>query len=111
MPNLVEVGPVLAFDRWNVAAILAMAVVTFACRAGGYWLFRMVHPSPFLRAVLRYVPGTLFISFVTPALVDGGAAQWTGAAVTLAVMLVTRSQSGAIIGGTVAAWAVWGFWR
>lgn len=97
----------MTFDRWNVAAILAMAVVSFGCRAGGYWLFRMARPSPFLSAALDYIPGALFVSFVAPALVAGGAAQWVGMVVTLAIMVATRSQPGAIVGGTAAAWAVW----
>lgn len=100
-----------ALEGWNVAAILAMAAATFACRAGGYWLFRLVRPSPFLRSVLGYIPGALFISFAVPALVAGGVPQWVGAAATLAIMVKTRSQSGAIVGGTAAAWLVWSFWR
>ena len=40
-------------------AILAMAGATFACRYGGYWLFRQIKPTPALRAALGYIPGAL----------------------------------------------------
>lgn len=95
------------FDRWTVAAIMAMAAASFGCRAGGYWLFRLVRPSPFLRAMLGYLPGAMFVSFVAPALATGGVMRWVGAGVTLAIMLATRSQPAAIVGGVAAAWAVW----
>ena len=97
----------LALDPWTLAAILAMAAATYACRGGGYWLFRHITPTPAVRAVLGYVPGTLFVGYVVPALAAGGAQQWAGAAATVAVMLATRNLALAILGGTAAAWAVW----
>lgn len=91
----------------TLAAIAGMAVATYVCRAGGYWLFRQIRPSPLLRAVLAYIPGTLFVSYVAPALASGGLQQWVGAAATLALMAATGSFAGAIFGGTAAAWLVW----
>jgi uncharacterized membrane protein len=91
----------------TLAAIVGMTLATYACRAGGYWLFRQIRPSPLLRAVLAYIPGTLFVSYVAPALVSGGAQQWVGAAATLALMMGTGSFAGAIFGGTAAAWLVY----
>lgn len=96
-------------DPRTLAAILGMALAAFACRAGGYWLFRRVRPSPLLRDLLVYIPGTLFVSYVVPALVAGGALQWVGAAATLAIMAATRSMGWAVILGTAAAWA-WQAW-
>ncbi len=97
----------MTLDPWVLAAIGAMALATYLTRAGGYWLFRVVSPPPAVRAVLGYIPGTLFVSYVVPALVEGGVQQWVGAAATLAVMLATRNLALAILGGTAAAAVVW----
>ncbi len=99
----------MRLDRWSLAAIAAMAAVTFACRAGGYLLFRQIRPGARLRALLGYLPGALFVAYVVPALVGGGVPQWAGAAVTVGAMLATRSIGLATIIGTAAAWAVWRF--
>ncbi len=97
----------MTLDPWVLAAIGAMALATYLTRAGGYWLFRVISSPPVVRAMLGYIPGTLFVSYVVPALVVGGVQQWVGAAVTLAVMLATRNLALAILGGTAAAAVVW----
>ena len=97
----------MTLDPWTLAAIAAMAVATFATRAGGYLLFRAFSPPPVVRAMLGYVPGTLFVSYVLPALAAGGVQQWVGALATAAVMLATRNLAAAILGGTAAAGLVW----
>ena len=94
-------------DVWTVAAIGAMALATFACRGGGYWLFRQIRPSGGVRAALGYVPGALFVSYVVPALAAGGVKEWVGAAAAAGIMIANRNLSLAILGGTAAAWAVW----
>lgn len=99
----------MSLDPWTLAAIAGMALVTFACRAGGWWLFRQIRPSQTLRAVLSYLPGALFVAYVAPALAGGGPQQWAGAAVTVAAMLATRSLGIATVLGTAAAWVVWQF--
>jgi uncharacterized membrane protein len=97
----------MRLEPWNVASILGMAIASYACRGGGYWLFSKIRPTPFLRSVLSYVPGTLFVSLVAPALATGGPQRWVGAVATLAAMALTRNLAGAIVAGTAAAWAVW----
>ncbi len=88
-------------------AICGMALATYATRAGGYLLFRLVRPPPLVRAALTYVPGALFVSYVVPALATGGPQHWVGALATVGLMVWTRSLAVAILGGTGAAWAVW----
>jgi uncharacterized membrane protein len=95
------------FESGTVAAIALMGLATYASRGGGYWLFRQISPTPAMRAVLAYVPGTLFVSFVVPALLQGGFQPCVGAAATLAVMLTTRNLVAAIAAGVGAAWIVW----
>jgi uncharacterized membrane protein len=104
----------VTFDPWTLAAIIGMALATYLCRGGGYWLFRQIRPSRGARALLGYLPGALFVSYVAPALVAGGSLQWVGAAATLVIMWRSRNLSLAILGGTAAAWAVWSLpalWR
>ena len=91
----------------TLAAILAMTVATYACRAGGYLLFTRIRPTPFLRSVMSYIPGGIFMSYVTPALVHGGLPSWVGAAVTVGIMAATRNLAIGILLGTAATWSVW----
>ena len=97
----------MSFDPKTLAAITLMALATYACRGGGYWLFRQIKPSPLLRSILSYVPGALFVSFVVPAMVQGGVQAIAGGIGTIAVMLATRNTALSIIGGVAVAWAVW----
>lgn len=99
----------MTLDPWTLLAILTMTVATYACRGGGYWLFRQITPSKLVRSVLAYVPGTLFVSFVVPAIVQGGLQPMAGAAGTVAVMLATRNLALSIAAGVGACWAVWAF--
>ncbi len=103
----------MTLDPWTMAAIMGMALVTYLCRGGGYWLFRQIRPSRGARALLGYLPGTLFVSYVAPALLAGGWPQWVGAVATLAIMRRSRNLGLAIFGGTAVAWVVWSlpsFW-
>lgn len=99
----------MTFDPWVLATIFGMAMATYATRAGGYLLFRVFRMPPLIRAALTYVPGALFISYVAPALANGGVQQWVGAVATVALMVGTRSLGAAILGGVAAAWLVWSF--
>lgn len=97
----------MSLDPWVLAAIAAMTLATFTTRAGGYVLFKAFRPPPGLRAMLTYIPGTLFVSYVVPALAAGHARDWLGAAVVVAIMLATRQAAFAILGGTAATWLAW----
>ncbi|HQT63932.1 MAG: hypothetical protein B7Z75_03885 [Acidocella sp. 20-57-95] len=81
------------------AAIAAMALVTLACRCGGYFLFSRITPSPTLRRALAYLPGCIFTAYVVPALVNGPPQNWGGAAVTMAMMAKTRNLGLSIAAG------------
>lgn len=97
----------MRLDPFVLLAILAMSVATYATRAGGYLLFRTFRPGAGVRALLGYIPGTLFIAYVTPALADGRLPEWLGAVAAVGIMLLTRQMSAAILGGTAVAWLVW----
>jgi uncharacterized membrane protein len=94
----------VSLDPITLAAILGMALATFACRASGYLVLRHVQPGPFLRAFLGHLPGTLFVAFAAPAVVREGWAGFAGAAATLIVMRATGSTPAALFAGVAAFW-------
>lgn len=69
-------------DAAALVAIVAMGAVTFAARAGGFFIIKRVRVGPFLRAWMGHVPGAIFVALVAPAVVAGGPAVWLGSAVT-----------------------------
>ena len=87
-------------------AIICMALVTYAARAGGYAVLRALRPPPFVEAVLRHLPGALFMAYVTPPLVAGGWPAWVGAGCVVAVQLRTRNFGLAIVAGVAVVWGL-----
>ena len=55
-----------------------MGTVTYATRAGGFWLAQRLAPGPFLRAWLEHLPGAVFAALVGPMVVGAGPAGWLG---------------------------------
>jgi branched-subunit amino acid transport protein len=93
--------------RWEILlAILAMTAVTYACRAGGYAILRSVRPPAFIEAMLRHLPGALFMAYVTPPLVAGSVPAWAGTVVVVGVQLATRNLGVAICAGVAAVWGL-----
>ena len=85
-------------------AILGMALVSYACRAGGYAVLRAVRPPPFVEATLRHLPGALFVAYVAPPLLAGAWPAWIGAAVVIGAQVVTRNLGVSILAGIGAVW-------
>jgi uncharacterized membrane protein len=88
-------------------AIAGMSLVTYGTRLGGYLLFRAIRPSQAVRTLLGYIPGTLFVAYVAPALAHGRWPEWCGSAAAACIMIWTRELSAAVLGGTAVAWLVW----
>jgi len=78
--------------------------VTYASRAGGYAVLRVVRPPAWVEDVLRHLPGCLFCAYVAPPLLAGSWPAWLGALVVIGVQLRTRNMSLAIILGVAAVW-------
>lgn len=97
----------MRLDPWVLLAIVGMSLATYATRAGGYLLFRAMRPSQQVRALLSYIPGTLFVAYVAPALAQGRLPEWIGTVATLAIMIGSGQMAAAILGGTAVAWLVW----
>lgn len=89
--------------RWDpLIAILGMAVVTYALRAGGLLLADRLPQRGRWAYALERLPGAVLLSVAVPGAVAAGPAGWVGAAVTLAVMVVLRNVFLAIALGTAA---------
>ena len=61
-----------AFGVWMVIA--AMAVVTYAIRAGGFWLMGYVPLTRRVRSILNALPGSVIAAIIVPLAVRGGTA-------------------------------------
>lgn len=85
-------------------AILGMALATYLCRAGGYAVLRVVRPPPFIDAMLRHLPGPIFVAYVTLALTRLGLAGLIGAAAVVLVQWRTGHLSASILAGVAAVW-------
>ena len=84
-----------------LAAIAAMAVAAFVCRASGYFLMRYVRITPRIEAGLQMIPLALVASILAVTALKGGPAEWAGIAAALIAMIVVRNDLGAIIAGIV----------
>lgn len=59
-------------DGWSLAALAVMAVVTYAMRAGGYWLMGRVPFTPRVRRMIEALPGSIIAAMVLPIIVRMG---------------------------------------
>jgi branched-subunit amino acid transport protein len=92
-------------------AILGMAAVTYLCRAGGYAVLRAVRPPPFVEAMLRNLPGPLFVAYIALSVATIGFQGLVGAVVVVVVQWRTRNLSLSILGGVAAVALVQAIWQ
>ena len=85
-----------------LAMLPALAVASYACRAGGFWLMRFVTVTPRVEAALRAAPLSVMVGVVAPAALRGGVAELTGLAVVAAVMWWRQNDVVAMLAGVVA---------
>lgn len=86
----------------SLAAILAMGAVTYATRAGGFWLARRLRPGPFFRAWLEHLPGAVFAALVAPMVAGAGPAGWLAAAAGFLTLRGSGQFLLAIVAGLAA---------
>ena len=86
----------------DLVAIVLMGAVTYASRAGGFWLARRLTPGPFVRAWLEHLPGAVFMALVAPTVVGSGPAGWFAAAAGFGAMRWTGQFLLAIVVGIAA---------
>jgi len=86
-------------------AILAMAAITYAIRAGGLLLANRLPTTGFVAGWMRHIPGAVLASLVAPAiLLKGGQAEWIAAAATALVYMLSRNLFAAMAGGVMAVY-------
>jgi uncharacterized membrane protein len=76
-------------------AIAGMALVTYACRAGGYWTMGFVRMTPRVEGWLAAMPSALVAAILARALASAGPIEIAGVA---AAFLVARFLGGDFVG-------------
>ena len=72
-------------------AIFGMAVVTYACRFGGFWLMNHSKSIKGLERILKHTPGSIVSAIVAPAAFLNGFDDAIAAIVVALIMI--RSQN------------------
>jgi len=85
------------------AAIIAMAAVTYAIRAGGFWLMGYVPLTRRVRSILNALPGSVVVAVILPLSVRGGMAATIAVVTSLVVMALRRNDLLAVVCGMGAA--------
>ena len=80
------------------AAIMAMAVVTYLTRVGGFWLMRFVPEGGFARRWLHHLPGSVVIAILAPMALQGGWAAPVAIIVAIGLGLLRASAIVATFG-------------
>ena len=79
----------MGLDGQVAVAILGMALVTYATRAGGLWAMGRLPTSPRIDAWLRHLPGAILAAIVAPAALAGGLASALATAAAMLIMART----------------------
>ena len=95
-------SPATAIEPATVGVVLAMAVVTYATKAGGLWLVGRLELAERTEIALEVLPGVIVVSIVAGELVAGGPTEWLGAAVVALVVWKTDRLPLALIAGVGA---------
>lgn len=85
----------MAADPEIWIAIAGMALVSYACRAGGYWAMGFVRITPRIEAGLAAMPGAIVAAILARTLSGAGPVEIAGVA---AAFLVARHLGGDFAG-------------
>jgi uncharacterized membrane protein len=88
-----------------LAAIFAVGVVSYGCRAGGFFLMRYVSLTPRVQAGLQAIPISIVGAILGPVAFNGGPAEWAGFAAAIGLMWITGQDFLGVF-GAIAAVAV-----
>ncbi len=86
----------------TIITILGMALVTYATRAGGFWLMGLVTPSPRVEAWLRQIPGAVLVAIIAPTVLASSLAETLAALATVLVAIRTKNVLIAMLVGVAA---------
>ena len=89
---------------WGIlAAILAMAAVTYLMRAGGFFIMAKVPLTPALRRMLEALPGAVVTATILPIIAREGLAAMLAIAAAGVVMVLRRNDFLAVVFGMAVA--------
>lgn len=86
----------------SLLAIIGMAVVTYAIRAGGFLIAERLPSSGFVALWMRKLPGAVLAALIAPEVLRGGPVAWAATIAAALVYLVTRNVLATIVGGVLA---------
>jgi uncharacterized membrane protein len=95
-------------DLATLATWFGMMAVTYASRAGGYWLIRRFPVEGRLKAGLEAVPLAVLTALIAPTVLATGPAETLAAVITL-VLAWRLPVLAAILGGVAAVVLLRGF--
>jgi uncharacterized membrane protein len=95
---------VIGAEGSALAAIAAMAIVTYATRLGGLVLMPRLPSPPWLETWIGYVPGCVLAAIVAPAVLKAGL---PGLAAGALALLLARRTSNLLVPLTAAVVVVW----
>lgn len=78
-------------------AILLMALATYLCRAGGFFLMRFVPITPRVEAGLKALPIALMGAILGPIAANGGPPEWVGLLVAIGAMRLSGNEFVAVL--------------
>jgi uncharacterized membrane protein len=87
-----------------LVAIALMAIVTYATRAGGYWLMGRVTLTPRVAAMLAALPGAVLAALVVPAVLEEGVAGVVALGATALAMRWRGNLLLAMLAGVGTIW-------
>jgi uncharacterized membrane protein len=93
------IDALLAGPAGPYAAIAAMTLATYLCRASGVVLMSRVHLTPRVRRALAALPGSIVVATVAPLAAQAGLPAVAGVAAALVTMMATRTELAALAAG------------
>ncbi|SFU99647.1 Uncharacterized membrane protein [Methylobacterium sp. 174MFSha1.1] len=93
------IDAVLASPAGPWIAILALALVTYLCRASGVVLMSRVRLTPRVERGLRALPGSIVVATALPTGLSAGLPGLLGLITAAGVMALTRFELAAVLAG------------
>lgn len=91
----------LATPYGTLIALIAMAGVTYLCRASGVIFMNRINIGPRVARALRALPGSIVIATILPIAAQAGSPAFIGIGAAIAMMIATRMEIAAIAAGLV----------
>src|SRR5437868_14934444 len=91
-------------ETLTLITILGMALVTYATRAGGFWLMGLVTPSPRIEAWLKQIPGAVLVAIIAPTVLASSLAETLAAVVTVLIALRAKNVLLSMVIGVATVW-------